>query len=278
MTPRAEHPFGTVNQLIQLEDNFLELVGVGNLSLIPEHNREEFSFGAFNRDYLSEREGFSMIALKSNDWKKDRDRLSAAGVDLSAPFEFSREARQPDGKLETMGFKLSFIGTKRNPKLKFFTCNHLHQRDLFFKKEFKIHKNTAYKIDEVMLIAEDPAEYQKFFKRLVKEENIQEISTELIISSINEQYTISTPSDFLKRFPGANIPVSIGDMEGVGYRILVQDIEITKECLVSKGILFTEGDRKIWLDPYSNFGVLIEFAMETCQSYTDKSNLNLFTS
>ena len=34
VTPRAEHPFGTSNHIIQLDDNFMELVGVERLSLI----------------------------------------------------------------------------------------------------------------------------------------------------------------------------------------------------------------------------------------------------
>ena len=80
-----------------------------------------------------------MVALKSESWEKDRERLSNLGIDLAAPFEFTRAAKQPDGKLETMGFKLTFIGIDKAPKLKFFTCCHQHSRDLFFKREFLIH-------------------------------------------------------------------------------------------------------------------------------------------
>ena len=100
MTPRASHPFGTANHLIQFEDNFLELVGIENDDLITEHVGKNFSFGAFNRDYLSYGEGISMIALKSDGWSEDRRRISAAGLTLADPFEFSRKAKQPNGERE----------------------------------------------------------------------------------------------------------------------------------------------------------------------------------
>jgi len=52
LTPVAEHPWGTINSLVQLQGNFLELLAVGNGDNIQEPGPGEFSFGAFNRNFL----------------------------------------------------------------------------------------------------------------------------------------------------------------------------------------------------------------------------------
>jgi len=52
MKPRAEHPWGTDNRLVQLDRNFLELVTVARTERIVEPTPGDFGFGAFSRDFL----------------------------------------------------------------------------------------------------------------------------------------------------------------------------------------------------------------------------------
>lgn len=49
-TPRAQHPWGTDNCLIQLNGSFIELLTVLRPSLITEDRPKAFSFGAFNQN------------------------------------------------------------------------------------------------------------------------------------------------------------------------------------------------------------------------------------
>src|SRR3546814_9282731 len=48
-TPRAVHPFGTANSLIQLQGNFIELVEVDDAARIPPMAGSFFSFAAHNQ-------------------------------------------------------------------------------------------------------------------------------------------------------------------------------------------------------------------------------------
>ena len=45
LTPRARHPFGTANSLVQLQGNFLELLSVADPTAISKAAPGSFSFG-----------------------------------------------------------------------------------------------------------------------------------------------------------------------------------------------------------------------------------------
>ena len=80
VTPRGQHPFGTGNSIIQLPGTYLELLSVTVPQDVPEHSPGQFSFAAFNRDYLARHEGFSMMALDTPDARADIQSWRAAGL------------------------------------------------------------------------------------------------------------------------------------------------------------------------------------------------------
>ena len=63
VTPRAEHPFGTANHLVQLQGNFLELLGIASPTRIPDERAGAFNFADFNRRFLDVAEGMSMLVF-----------------------------------------------------------------------------------------------------------------------------------------------------------------------------------------------------------------------
>src|ERR1700704_6469635 len=71
LTPRARHPFGTANSLVQLQGNFLELLSVADPAAISQAGPGSFSFGAYNQAFLEKREGFSVLVLASRDAAAD---------------------------------------------------------------------------------------------------------------------------------------------------------------------------------------------------------------
>tara|TARA_B100000686_G_C16480402_1_gene806745 strand:- start:100 stop:759 length:660 start_codon:yes stop_codon:yes gene_type:complete len=109
LTPLARHPFGTSNRLVQFKTSFIELVAVSQAELINETTDVDFSFGAYNRDFLTKREGMSMVAMKSTDSKLDRYEFQSAGLELVAPFSFKRMAKQPNGVEVEVGFDLTYL-------------------------------------------------------------------------------------------------------------------------------------------------------------------------
>jgi len=257
LTPRAQHPFGTGNRLAQFDHDFLELLAVTQPQDINDHQDGVVSFGAFNLDYLDVREGMSMIALKSDGWEEDRKTFGDAGLNLSAPFEFSRLARQPDGSDVTVGFKLTFVPDPATPEAIFFTCDHQHAPEYFYKPAFQKHENGATAIDEVMMVANDPSQSKDFFDRLYGSENVRHEGGKMVIQGDGSRFVIMTPKELVAAYPVGQPITFTGDLAFAGYRVLVGDIAVTKSVLETNGIKFSDQSDSLSL---SVSGTILEFS------------------
>src|ERR1700690_4059889 len=87
---RNRHPWGTHNRIVQLKNAYIELLEVAEPGKIAPHGAGSFSFGAFNRDFLAHREGFSMLLLNSSDAASDARAFEANGIGVFDVFDFAR--------------------------------------------------------------------------------------------------------------------------------------------------------------------------------------------
>lgn len=164
-TPRAVHPFGTANRLIQLDGNFIEFVEIDDPTRIRETTDSFFGFAAHNRDFLADRgEGMSMLVLTSADRDADQRSWSDAGLKTYEPFDFERMARQPDGSDKRVAFRLAFTSAPALAGLGFFVCQQ-ETPETFWKPEYQRHANGARRIRAVGLESPDPAGASAFLER-----------------------------------------------------------------------------------------------------------------
>lgn len=163
LTPRARHPWGTENRLVQLDGAFIELLTVPAGVDIAAPGKGSFSFGGFNRDFLSRHEGASMLVLDSVDPVSDRAGFATAGLKVFEPFGFEREAIGPDGQVRKVSFDLTFTADPDAPALGFFTCRNRYPEN-FWKPEYQTHGNGAQSLAEVILVAGDPADHHVFLE------------------------------------------------------------------------------------------------------------------
>ena len=77
---RNRHPWGTHNRIAQLKNCFVEILEVAEPEKIWPHGPRSFSFGAFSRDFLARREGFSMLLLNSQNAAADARVFEANGL------------------------------------------------------------------------------------------------------------------------------------------------------------------------------------------------------
>ncbi len=161
-TPRARHPWGTDNCLVQLTGSFIELLTVSRPSLISAAGPKTFSFGAFNQKFLAHREGMSMLVLESRDAEADREEFMTRGLPPYDKFYFERKAKLPDGSQVPVAFSLAFATDPRMPQAAFFCCQQ-HAPQYFWKAEYQSHVNGADKILEVIMVAAAPETFSEFF-------------------------------------------------------------------------------------------------------------------
>lgn len=167
LTPRALHPWGTANRLVQLEGGFLELLAVAAPEKLAQSDVGGFGFGPFNAAFLERREGMSMLVLASADAEADRRRFGAAGLDPWPIFHFGRDAQLPDGRSARVAFTLAFVTRPEMPEAAFFACQQ-HAPELFWKPEYQRHANGARRIAGVTMQAAEPAALAPFLEKLLE--------------------------------------------------------------------------------------------------------------
>src|SRR5450631_785108 len=77
---RNRHSWGTHNRIVQLKNCYIELLEVAEPEKIAPHGARSFSFGAFNRDFLADQEGLSMLILGSGNAVEDARSFEASGI------------------------------------------------------------------------------------------------------------------------------------------------------------------------------------------------------
>ncbi len=167
VTPRAQHGWGTANRLVQFsQDCFIEILTVDRPELLEAHGQSlppgSFDFGAFNRDYLARREGFSMLVLSGQDSRADAADFAPIGGHPT--FDFERQATLPDGSSAKVAFSLAFASDPGLPDSGFFTC-HNRFPEVFWKPDFQRHANGAANIARAVMAAPEPAAHAAFFTR-----------------------------------------------------------------------------------------------------------------
>jgi catechol 2,3-dioxygenase-like lactoylglutathione lyase family enzyme len=238
VTPRAVHPFGTGNALIQLDGMYIELLAVVDADKIPENDLSvPFSFPVYNRDYLRHREGMSMLALQSGDAEKDRIDFMDAGAAVPDVFHFEREAKTPDDKKVDVAFSLAYA---THPLLRHavtFVCQHRHPPENFYFSQYQSHANGAIRIGKVLLDHWAADAVRDFFDAI----GIADVVDALHGDELIDKYGVDDQA-----FPSDGF---------AGFELLVDDLDKISRAAMAHGAI--KGDDCLILPPSKFFGVMV---------------------
>jgi catechol 2,3-dioxygenase-like lactoylglutathione lyase family enzyme len=237
LTPVARHPFGTANSLAQLDGSYLELLAVVDPAAVPEPTETRFSFGAFNRDYLKEREGLSMVALQSSDAAADRTDFEKHDLPVYEPFRFERTAKGPDGVERKVAFSLAYTSDARTRgNAGFFACQHHHPEN-FWRPAFQHHANGAVRVDSAVFVTRDPADFHIFFTWFTGQHDMLSTSLHVKFDLGASSIDVMSPVGF-RAFFGEDA----GDdpRRFTAYRVAVQDIGKSRALLKANDVPFVE--------------------------------------
>jgi len=257
-TPRAQHPWGTDNSLVQLNDCFLELLTVARPELIAASGGRDFSFGAYNSDFLSRREGMSMLAFESRDARADQEEFINRGLPPWESFHFERSAHLPDGTQARIAFTLAFATDPRMPEAAFFCCQQ-HAPQYFWKPQYQSHANGVVAIDEVVMVAEEPAAVADFFFKIQERESVEEKGDCLMVRTPHGTIAVLTAGEARRRYGGQELCDFPATPHFLGFSVHVPDLERVADHLRSNGVPFEFSANSIRVSPNDAFGVLVEF-------------------
>lgn len=256
LTPRAQHPWGTANHLVQLHGCFLELLAVADPAKIAAPKPGEFSFGAYNRDFLDRREGLSMLVFQSHDARRDQAELAAAGLQTYAPFDFGREAKLPDGTVARVAFSLAFVTDPSMPEAAFFTCQQ-HAPKYFWKHEYQTHANSARGVAEVVMVAPEPPALADFFAKLQGKDSARIEGGALKVATARGRITVLPPPAFAARFGSPSTGPATPHF--AAFRLSGVDPPTQIERLEAAGIPHRAVGGAVQIAAAAAFGVAIEF-------------------
>jgi len=230
---RNKHPrgWGTENHIIQLPETFIELLAVTDENDIAPASPRQFSFGAFNSDFLLRYEGLSMLVLKGAG-ATDAAAFAAAGIGDFAPYDFEREGKRPDGTAVKVAFSLAFAGDA-GADAGFFTCQH-HYPENFWNPAFQKHGNGASGVAGVVFVADNPQSHRGFMEKF---SGVAATAAQEGFSIATPRGTIDyiTPAAFLARF-GVKAPDVSNGARLAAIRFAVADASLLQGVPALAGI------------------------------------------
>ncbi|MBB3066683.1 VOC family protein [Limibacillus halophilus] len=258
MTPRAEHPFGTGNSLVQLQGSFLEILSVTRPELITAAAAGHFSFADYNRAFLEKREGFSMLVFESKDAGRDQAEFGNAGLRTYPTFDFQRKAKQPSGEEVTVGFSLAFVTDPRMPDAVFFTCQQ-HAPQYFWKPDYQKHANSSRTVEEVVMVAADPRALVDLFSGLQGHDRVAAQADRLTVQTSRGKITVLTPAGFSARFPSDAGAKETDEPHLAAYVLGVESLDTAGRCLEASGLPHRREGRMLQVASQDLFGTALGF-------------------
>jgi catechol 2,3-dioxygenase-like lactoylglutathione lyase family enzyme len=253
VTPPAVHPFGTGNRLVQLDGNFVELLGLVEPAKIVPPTPTSFSFSDFNARFLERRQGLSMVVLDSADARHDHAAFGAAGLRTFEPVDFARDARQPDGRVATVAFSVCFVLDEAHPELPMFVCQQ-HYPENFWRADYQRHANGAMRIVEVTVAVERPAGLAPFYGKLFGADAVSRQDDGLVVATTRGIIRVLSPDRLAARYPdpAAEVPCY------AGYRVAVAELGAAAALLRDRGVPFVDADAALGIGPAAAGGTVLE--------------------
>ena len=205
---RNRHAWGTHNRLVQTPGFFVELLTVAE----PEKlGSDGFSalFGTFNRLFLKDQEGLSLLILESSDAAADAARFRSAGIGASDAMRFEREGKRPDGSTVKVGFSLAFARDAKAPAVGFAVCQQ-HFPENFWNPAFQQHPNTVSGIAAAVVVSEDPRDHEAFLSSFTGVRADSGSASGITASTSRGKISVMDPVAFRSRFAVAPPDVSRG--------------------------------------------------------------------
>jgi hypothetical protein len=254
---RNRHPWGTHNRVVQLTNFYIEILEVAEPEKIVPHGARSFSFGAFNRDFLASREGFSILLLNSRDAADDARRFEAAGIGNSEVFEFARDGTRPDGTVVKLAFSLAFAEDKGSPHVRFAVCQH-HFPENFWNPAFQAHANGARAAVGAVLVADKPIDHKNFLGAFAGVSGPRSIPAGIMARTENGEIAILEPAAFRDGFgisPGRS-------GEGMSLNALcfaVDDLDQAEEWHRRNGVASYRHQGRLVISPEIAYGATLTF-------------------
>lgn len=227
IAPPGRHPWGTSTALALFHHQILEIVSIGDASLLDGYETGGFRFGRHVEQFLERSEGVALTALFTEDAEEAEAQLAARGIPCTGTIDFSRDVVRADGQPDRTKTTLKVFRHDAMPRLSVFACQQ-HRRDLLEFPDRMTHPNNAHGFAAATIVAEDKA---PVLDRLTRIHNVSVSTDAEGLDSVETTkghwrivdprqfhsiYGADLPDDFLADGPRiAGLDVRVGDLDAV---------------------------------------------------------------
>jgi hypothetical protein len=247
LTERGYHSLGSMNHLAMFGTDYLELIAV------------EKGAKTGRLDLLNYPAGLNGLVFGSEDSAITYKELTANGVPVEAPVEFTRPVKyaggQGDARFRTVRMKNGVV-----PYGRVYWCHHF-TRDLVWRDEWRHHANGAVAVQRAVIVEPDPAEAAKLYAQMFGPEAVRDIRGGKAVIIGNSRFDILTASALRDQFSEACVP----DFEGrfafmAGLTFRTTSLRKTAMALQAGGIKNVEQTAGRIIVPARNaFNAVLEF-------------------
>ena len=253
---RNKHPWGTHNHIIQCDGAYIELLGIGEPEKIPAERPGSFSFGPYNRDFVENGEGLSMMLLNSLDAKADMQAFRNAGISNYEVFDFAREGKRADGVTVKLAFSLAYASDPQSPACGFAVCQH-HFPENFWNASLQQHDNGARKIIGAVFVADHPDQHRAFLSAYVGADATLD-ATGLAIRTPRGEIEVTTPHAFRERY-GLMPAIHGPGLSLAAIRFAASSLDRTSESLARNEIEAHRHEGRVVVPPQAAHGAVLIF-------------------
>ncbi len=259
VAPDGQHPFGTANACIFLEDGtYLEPIAVSDRRKAGLAAKRGNIFLERDLAYRGRRgrEGFSAVVVSSDDAAGDHEHYVAAGFSGGEPLEFGRAFKSPGGDEVEARFRLAFAAMDGAPDFFAFAC----QRLVSFPQDLdglRTHANAVCGLKEVVLASSDPNASSPFFEAVLRT-SATEVDGGLAFQAEAGHVRVLNHEQVTHEFGLSAAAVGEGF---VGRAVIFRtaDLAVTEIILAANDVAFIRRDGRVLVSPSPGQGVLFGF-------------------
>lgn len=222
IAPPGQHPWGTSTALALFRHQILEIVSIGDASLLDGYEAGGFRFGRHIEEHLEKSEGVALTALFTENAEEAEAQLASRGLPCTGTINFGRDVVRADGQPDRTKTTLKVLRNDAMPRLSVFACQQ-HRRDLLEFPDRMNHPNGAHGFDAVTIVAEDITPVLDWLTRIHDVSAITDAEGFDSVETTNGRWRIVTPLQFHSIY-GVDLP---HDFLVDGPRIAALDVRVS---------------------------------------------------
>ena len=263
VAPDGHHPFGTQNACVFFENGtYLEPLAIGEQQIYEQEADKGNGFLQRDRAYRQNigDDGFSLIALTSEDAAAEREDHINLGFDCGPIVAFRRDVVQPDESKKQIAINLFITAQVSSPNLALFSCQWLS--DKVFDPAHKVHANGASGIVSIA-VAGGKDDTRHYFQALTGQSGNGHISDmgKNKLKLANGKINLLSDDELAEIYDLRINNTSTGP-QAVAIDLAVSDLFYTAVTLRISGIASKQIGERLVVSPVTGQGYTIAFIQQ----------------